>query len=168
MFDLVKNTALATSISLSAFMASGALAGTGIGAIDVKTTLEAPQGSNALDLYPTIADDLTREIMQRVDTTTDPTAPIISVTIKKVSLDGDTILPDSAEFNELQGVLSYQGGSRQVVEPINLSAHTDLQSMPEGYVVKTPSDADFYNAMIVTFAERVLELVPAEDVKIDG
>lgn len=168
MFDFVKTTTLAASISLSAFLASGVSAGSGVGAIDVRTTLEAPQDSNALDLYPTIADDLTREIMQRVDTTNDPTAPTISVTIKKISLDGDTVLPDSAEFNELQGVLSYQGGSRQVVEPIKLSAHTDTQSMPEGYIVKTPTEAEFYNAMIVTFAERVVELVPAEDVKIDG
>ncbi|WP_299736363.1 hypothetical protein [uncultured Roseobacter sp.] len=164
MYDFLKTTALVVSVGAAAFMASGATAGQGISSIDVKAQVGAPQGSNALDLYPTIADDLTREILSRVDTTNDPEGGVISVKIKRLSLDGDTILPDSAEFNELEGFLSYEGGSRDFVEMIRLSARTDEQAVPEGFVSVAPSNADFYDAMLAAFADRIVELVPEEDI----
>ncbi|MFK7881906.1 hypothetical protein [Roseobacter sp.] len=165
MFDFLKKTSLAATVSLAAFVVSGTVvAGTGVSNIDVQAKLEAPQDSNALDLYPTIEGDLTRAILERVNTTNDPAGPTISIKIKRVSLDGDTILPDSAEFNELEGFLSYQGGSREVVETIKLSAYADTQSVPDGYISVPPSNEDFYQAMLTTFADRVIELVPEEDV----
>lgn len=165
MFNFVKRTAAAATLSLVALAASGALAAQGVSDITVDAQIEAPQNSNALDLYPTIAEDLERAILERVNTSTDPADPTITVKIKRVSLDGDTILPDSAEFNELEGYLSYQGGSREVVETIRLSAHTDESAVPAGFVSIPPSQDDFYDAMLTAFADRVIELVPEDNVK---
>ncbi|MEM9636113.1 MAG: hypothetical protein AAGA94_00580 [Pseudomonadota bacterium] len=164
MFNFVKKTTFAATVSLAALAASGAVAGPGVSDIDVQAKIAAPQGSNALDLYPTIAEDLERAILERVDTANDPNGPTITVKIKRVSLDGDTILPDTAEFNELEGFLSYQGGSREVVENIILSAHTDESAVPAGVIAIPPSQDDFYDAMLTAFADRVVELVPAEDI----
>lgn len=168
MFNFIKKTAAAATVSLAALAASGAIAGQGVSDIDVQAKIEAPQGSNALELYPTIAADLEREILERVATVNDPAGPTITVKIKRVSLDGDTILPDSAEFNELEGFLSYQSGSREVVETIKLSAHTDESAVPEGFVAIPPSQEDFYNAMLTAFADKVVELLPEEDINVDS
>lgn len=168
MFNFMKKTTVAATVSLAALATPGAIAGQGVSDIDVQTKIEAPQGSNALDFYPTIADDLEREILERVATVNDPAGPTITVKIKRVSLDGDTILPDSAEFNELEGFLSYQNGSREVVETIKLSAHTDERAVPEGFIAIPPSQEDFYDAMLTAFADKVVELVPEEDIKTDS
>lgn len=165
MFRFVKNTAAAATVSLGALMASSALAGQGISDIDVQAGIAAPQGSNALDYYPTIAEDLEREILERVAVSDDPTGPKIKVQIRSVSLDGDTILPDTAEFNELEGYVSYNGGSRDLGEVIKLSAHTDNTVAGPGVVTIPPSQEDFYDAMLTAFADRVIELVPAEDIQ---
>ncbi|MCV3270985.1 hypothetical protein [Roseobacter sinensis] len=163
MFDFVKKTTIAATVSLAALAASGAIAG--VNDIDVQAKIEAPQGSNALDLYPTIAEDLERALIERIDAlSNDPSDPTLTVKIKRVSLDGDTILPDSAEFNELEGFVSFEGGSRQVVETIRLSAHTDESAVPAGYVAIPPSQDDFYDAMLTAFADRVVEMLPEEDI----
>ncbi|MGZ2257783.1 hypothetical protein [Roseobacter sp. A03A-229] len=165
MFDFVKKTTAAAAVSFAALAASGAIATAGVHDIDVQAKIEAPQGSNALDLYPTIAEDLERALIERIDAlSNDPSDPTLTVKIKRVSLDDDTILPDSAEFNELEGFLSFQGGSREVVETIRLSAHTDESAVPAGAVVIPPSTDDFYNAMLTTFADRVVEMLPEEDI----
>ncbi len=164
MFNLVKTTAAAAAVSLAALVATGAVAG--VHDIDVQAKIEAPQGSNALDLYPTIAEDLERALIERIDAlSNNPSDPTLTVKIKRVSLDGDSVLPDSAEFNELEGFLSFQGGSREVVETIRLSAYTDETGAPAGAVVIPPSTDDFYDAMLTAFADRVVEMLPEEDIK---
>lgn len=168
MFNFVKKTTFATTVSLAAFAAGAASAGDGISEIDVQTKITAPQDSNALALYPTLADDLEREILERVNTNSDPSGPVITVKIKRVSLDGDTILPDTAEFNELEGYFNYEKGSRQVIETIRLSAYADQSAVPAGYVSVAPSTDDFYDAMLTAFADRVVELVPEEDLASDS
>ncbi|WP_195821924.1 hypothetical protein [Roseobacter sp. MH60115] len=166
MFNFVKKTSAAATVSLTALIASGAIATAGVSDIDVQAQIEAPQGSNALELYPTIEADLERALIDRITAlSNDPADPTLTVKIKRVSLDGDTILPDSAEFNELEGYISYQGGSREVVDTIRLSAHTDESAVPEGYVSIAPSDADFYDALLTAFADSIIEKLPAEDIK---
>ncbi|WP_299674990.1 hypothetical protein [uncultured Roseobacter sp.] len=166
MFNFVKKTTAAATVSLAALAASGAVATAGVNDIDVQAQIEAPQGSNALDLYPTIEADLERALVERIDAlSNNPADPTLTVKIKRVSLDGDTILPDSAEFNELEGFVSFQGGSREVVETIRLSAHTDESAVPAGYVAVPPSTDDFYDAMLTAFADRVVEMLPEEDIK---
>ncbi|MBW4708760.1 hypothetical protein KX928_13305 [Roseobacter sp. YSTF-M11] len=163
MFNHVKKIALAATVSLTAIAASGVSAGEVVTDIDVQATIDAPQGSNALQLYPTIADDLSREILERVDTGNDPAGPVLTIKIKRVSLDGDTILPDSAEFNELEGFVSYQRGTKDIAEMIRLSAYSDEASVPAGYIAVPPSQDDFYNAMLTAFADRVVALLPEAD-----
>ncbi|WP_299827326.1 hypothetical protein [uncultured Roseobacter sp.] len=166
MFNFVKKTTAVATVSLTTLIASGAIAAAGVSDIDVQAQIEAPQGSNALDLYPTIEADLERALIDRITAlSNDPADPTLTVKIKRVSLDGDTILPDSAEFNELEGYISFQGGSREVVDTIRLSAHTDESAVPVGYVSIAPSDADFYDALLTAFADRVIEMLPEEDIK---
>ncbi|MGC3937083.1 hypothetical protein ACOTTU_04700 [Roseobacter sp. EG26] len=160
MFNSVRKTALVASVSLAALIGAPAYAKEAVSEIDVQAEIEAPQDSNALELYPTIADDLAREILERVKTDTDPAGPLLTVKIKRVSLDGDTILPDSAEFNELEGFVSYQRGSKEITEVIKLSAYSDEASVPEGFIAVAPSDEDFYNVLITSFADKVVDLLP--------
>ena len=62
--------------------------------------------TNAQALFPQITNDMKLAIANLVPQSDDASDPIIHVDIRKIALNGDTILPESAEFNELEGVVS--------------------------------------------------------------
>ncbi len=162
MFDTMKKLALATSVSVLALAgAVSAQDAVKVSKIDVAASYSAAQDSNAADVFPEIATDIQAAIAERVPTSSDAADPMVRVDIRKVALDGDTMMvPDSAEFNELEGVVdisSENGTLGDLSFPINIAAYTAERAVPEGYVAVAPSDTDFYNAMISGFADTVAE-----------
>lgn len=165
MFNALKRTALVASVSLTALSGAAFAEQPAVSRIDVDSTLDAAQGSNAMMLYPEITTDLQTAIAEKVETSDDAGDPTIRVEITRVSLDGATMLPDSREFNELEGTVVYSDDNGEISAatfPVQVAAYTDDRAAPEGYVLMAPSDEDFYIAMLTTFADTVAELLPEE------
>ncbi len=129
-----------------------------LSSIDVEASYAAAADSNAEALYPQITEDLRRAIAQRVSTSDDAADPALRVDIRRISLDGDTILPDSAEFNELEGVVSVNDKSGEIDGrsfPVAITARADAATLPEGWIQIAPGADDFYDAMVTAFADNV-------------
>lgn len=162
MFTTMKKTALAASVSLIAL--SGAAFAQDemfkVSVIDVEASMSAAEGSNAMALFPDITTDIQAAVASRVTTSDDAGDPEIRIDIRKVALNGAAVLPDTKEFNELEGVVSItapEGTDGSYTFPINIAAYTGDQIIPEGYVAVAPSDQDFYEAMVNSFADSVAE-----------
>ena len=131
--------------------------------IDVSTEIEGVDGANALDYYPDLETDLEKAVAQLVEVTDDPNGYDIDVTVQSVSLDGDTVLPDTQEFNQMEGVVvitSPMTDQDPHSYPVRLVAMTDDSAVPQGFVQINPDPDDFYNAMIDAFASNVAENLP--------
>ena len=162
MFTKIKMTALAASVSLIALGgAAFAMDATyKVSVIDVEASMSAAEGSNAMALYPDITTDIQAAVASRVITSDDAGDPEIRIDIHKVALNGAAILPDTKEFNELEGVVSItgpEGADGGYTFPINIAAYTGDQIVPEGYSAVLPSETDFYEAMVNSFADSVAE-----------
>lgn len=158
MFYVIKKLTLATTLSAIAFT-SAAYADTArkVSEIRVSASYDAAEGSNAQELLPEIATDVQLAVAKLVPTSDDAGYPTILIDIRKVALDGDTILPASTEFNQLEGVVSIENrsGAGGKSFRVNVTAVTDLNAVPEGYVGIAPSIDDFYQAMVDGFAMKV-------------
>lgn len=170
MFSKFKSTAAAaialTCASIPAVHASEVPA---ISDINVEASYSAAVNSNAEAVFPEITDDIRLAIAERIQLSDDAADPTIRVDIRKIALDGDTIIPDSAEFNEIAGIVAISGENGQIGSqtfPIKIVAATDETAVPEGYVAIAPSRADFYDAMVTAFADNVAEAL--EDVNTAG
>ncbi len=158
MFKTPQKLALAASVSILTLAAPlAAEEKAGLSELDVTTSYDAAQDGNAAEMLPNIAEDLRKAIAERIPGSDDAADPVMRVDVQRVALNGDTILPASAEFNELTGVVAIETntGEGGLTVPINVVATTDLSAVPEGYVGIAPSLDDFYNAMITGFAENV-------------
>ena len=90
----------------------------------------------------------------------DAADPQIKIDIRKIALNGSTMLPDSKEFNQLEGVVdvtSPNGDNAGLSFPVMISAYAGDEIAAEGYVNVQPSEAEFYVAMVSTFADVVAE-----------
>ena len=99
-FSTMKKLTLATTVSLMAL--SGAVAAKEmplVSEIDVSASYNAAQDTNAQEMFPEITSDIALAIADLVPQSDDGADPIIKVDIRKVALNGDTVLPDSKEFN---------------------------------------------------------------------
>lgn len=131
--------------------------------VTVNTDYSSLKESNAQSYYPELSQDLLEAILERISLTDEVEGYVIDVNIQSVSLDGDTMLPDSAEFNQMEGVMSLQSpmtNANTESYPIKIKAHSAEAAVPEGYVGVAPSTDDFYNAMIAGFADVVAEELP--------
>ena len=120
-------------------------------------------------MYPQITEDIRQAIAERVTTSDDDSNPEIRVDIRRISLQGNAMLPDSAEFNELEGVVSINDQSGEIAGssfPVAIAAHSDEATLPEGWISVAPSSDDFYNAMVTAFADAVATRV--ENVNASG
>jgi hypothetical protein len=165
MFATVKHIALATAVSAVA-LASAAFAAEGpaISEIRVDASYSAATGTNAQEKFPGIEDDLRAAIAKRIETSTDAADPVISVDLRRIALDGDTMLPDSAEFNEMDAVVSISGNSGEIgaiTFTLQVVATSDESAVPEGYIGVSPDPEDFYTAMVNGFADAVASEVEA-------
>lgn len=159
MFDKMKKLGLAAGVSLFALSSYATAAELPpISEIEVGTTYAAATDTNALEKFPEIATDLQAAIAERVPTSTDAGDPRIDVDVRKISLNGDMMLNDAGEFNEIEGVVSItdpstSSGNRSF--PVSIAALAADTPVPEGTYVIEPSTEDFYNVMIAAFADRV-------------
>ena len=161
MFAQLKTIVFAASVSTLALSAAAyASEDLRISKIDVEATVATASESNALDFYPNIEEDLRGEVAQRVPLSSDGADPQIRIDVRKIALNGATMLPESKEFNELEGIVnitSPTGENAGLSFPVRISAYTGDTIAPEGFVNIPPTDADFYVAMVSTFADVVAE-----------
>lgn len=163
MFATTKSFALAATLSIAALStAATAEEMTKVSQINVTASYEAAEDTNAQALYPEITKDIQLAIAELVPVSDNGADPVVMVDIRKVALNGDTILPESAEFNQLEGVVSIEVSSGPGGQsfPVNVTAvMADAGAVPEGYVVIAPSLDDFYRAMVEGFAVTVAEQI---------
>ncbi len=162
MFMTLKKTMLAASVSVLALSGSAYAMDEvyKVSVIDVDASMTAAVGSNAIGFYPDITKDIQTAVASRVTMSDDAADPEIRIDIRKIALNGAAVLPDTKEFNELEGVVSLtgpQGEDGSYSFPINIAAYTGDQIIPEGYIAVAPSEQDFYNAMVNSFADSVAE-----------
>ena len=65
-------------------------------------------------------------------------------------------------FNEISGVVAISDDNNSIGAQsfaVNVAAYPAEQVIPEGYVSVAPSEEDFYNAMILGFADVVVQQV---------
>ena len=121
--------------------------------------------------------DLGQAIAERVKFDDSAKAPRVRVEINRIAIDGDTILSDSGEFNQLEGTvrvykgLSADNASPEVASsndeavrsfPFRLKAETAEGEAPEGWVLVAPSKDDFYTVLVNAYADGVVERLEAE------
>ena len=141
--------------------------------LDVKVDLSAYADNNVLKYWPTLEADLATAIASKVTLNDTADAPRIAVEINKVAIDGDTILPDTGEFNQLEGTVSTFEGLNDAVATnadslenpdeqigsyaLQMTAVTGDAPAPEGWVTIEPSQDDFYAALVDAYATTVVE-----------
>ncbi|WP_370401538.1 hypothetical protein [Sulfitobacter sp. JB4-11] len=161
MFDMIKKSALVATVGTLAFSSAAiAIETPPVSEVTVEVSAEAAQDDNAARVYDTITVDLAKAISERVTRGTGGDAYNIKVDIRKLALDGDTLQPDDTEFNQLEGVVVFNGprsGAGNATLPIRISAVTGDQTAPEGVIMIKPGTDDFYDAMIAGFADNVAE-----------
>ncbi|MCR8827304.1 hypothetical protein [Pseudosulfitobacter koreensis] len=151
-----------TAATAIALLPLGVFAATPIAEVTVQADLTENVDANALQYYPQIEEDIARMIAERIDITGDAGDPVIKVEIKGVMLDGDSILPDSAEFNELYGSINYTDDNREInaeTIPVYIKAMT-AETPEDGVIYIAPGRDDFYEAMITALVDKVVENVP--------
>ena len=144
-----------------------------VGAVDVKTDLTAFENSNALDYWPNLTKDLSQAIAEKVEVTGNPEDKRLVVEITGIMLDNNPILPDSGEFNQLDGTVAVETepGTDSNAEvdtasekPVNSSAlrlyaTTGEADSSDSWLIILPSKDDFYNVMVDTYAAEVAERI---------
>ncbi|MFG6515504.1 hypothetical protein ACGYK6_17255 [Sulfitobacter sp. 1A15333] len=131
-----------------------------ISGINVGASVSAMAESNGIQFYPDLAEDVRAEVAKRVPLSSDGADPEINIDIRKIALNGATMLGDDRLFNQLEGVVditSPTGETSGLSFSVNVAAASADQVIPEGYVAVPPSEADFYVAMVSTFADVVAE-----------
>lgn len=127
------------------------------------TTQVTNLDDTAKEFYPNVAHDILEKITEEMPLTQDVKGYVVNVEIQNMSLNGDKVLPASKEFNQIEGVMSIVGeGTNASTEsyPIRVVAQTAGVATPEGFIAVTPSDNDFYTALITGFAKAVAEREP--------
>lgn len=169
MFTTMKKLTLAATLGTVIFTGFATAKQTpGISMIDVSASYAAAEDTNAQELFPGITDDIKLAIAELVSHSDDAADPIIRIDIRKVALDGDTMMTAGAAFNQLEGVVSVESenGVGGGTFPLNITALTDETVVPTGYIAIPPSTEDFYDAMVVGFALNVAERV--EEMNLSG
>ncbi|MBM07607.1 MAG: hypothetical protein CMH88_14875 [Oceanibulbus sp.] len=131
-----------------------------ISGINVGASVSTMAESNGIQFYPDLTEDVRAEVAKRVPLSSDGADPEINIDIRKIALNGATMLGDDRIFNQLEGVVditSPTGETSGLSFSVNVAAASADQIIPEGYVVVPPSEADFYVAMVSAFADVVAE-----------
>lgn len=130
--------------------------------ITVTAEPASAEGMNAMLHYPQMEADLRQAIAERVPVSDAANAFVVNVTLDKVALNGDTMLPDSHEFNTMQGTILITSPLTNAAPhsyPVNLQAGS-AGTAPEGFVRIEPGPDEFYAAMIAAFADIVARDLP--------
>lgn len=142
--------------------------------LEVVVDLSAFSDSNALNYWPDLEKDLSAALSERAKVDPVSEAPRIRVEITKISVDGDTLLSESGEFNRMEGTvvvyesLNADGSTVKQTSgdaplnsfPVRMSAQTADTPLEEGWSVYVPPSKDeFYDVLVDTYADTVLERV---------
>lgn len=162
MFTQTKNLTLAAAVSMLA-LTSAAFAKDvpEISEINVSASYDAAQDTNAAEMFPDITSDIQLALAKLVPLSDNAADPTVRIDIRKIALNGDTMLPASTEFNELAGVVSFQTNTGEGGQsfPVNITAVMDETLVPAGYDAVPPSLDDFYQAMVDGFAMKVAQRI---------
>jgi hypothetical protein len=170
--NLLKTTALCSILALAA---AGPLAASEktLSGLEVTSNLTAYADNNVLKFWPSLDEDLATAIASKLTIDDKANAPRISVEINKVSIDGDTVLPDSGEFNTLEGTVTTHAGKNNAGSntragtadaltgsyALRMTAVSGERKVPDDWVVVAPSQDDFYNALIDAYATAIVERI---------
>lgn len=144
-----------------------------VSSVEVTSNLNAYQNNNVLKFWPTLDLDLEQAIASKLNVNERLDVPGISVEINKVTIDGDTVLPDSGEFNQLEGVVTTnesrnKGSAGTHTEnweekigsySLRLTANSAEREIPDGWVGVAASQDDFYTSLIDGYADAVVERI---------
>lgn len=169
---LLWTTALLTGLAMAAAGPLAALEKT-LSGVEVKADLSAYEDNNVLKFWATLEEDIATAIASKVTVDDRADAPRITVEINKVAIDGDTVLPDSGEFNQLEGTVTTHEGLNNAGSvskgqtrdaligsyPLRMSAVSGERDMPRGWVSVAPSQEDFYKALVDAYATAVVERI---------
>ncbi|MFO7769883.1 MAG: hypothetical protein R6V38_00780 [Roseovarius gahaiensis] len=161
--------------SVFALAAAGPLAAQEktLSGLEVKSALTSYEEDNVLKYWPSLDEDIATAISSKLNIEKDADAPRISVEINKVSIDGDTALPDSGEFNTLEGTVTTHAGRNQTAStnrnenedgligsyPLRMTAISGEHDLSDDWVTVAPSQEDFYNALIDAYAASIVERI---------
>lgn len=168
--NLLKTTALCSVFALAAAGPLAALEKT-LSGVEVTSALSSYEENNVHKFWPSLDEDLATAIASKLNIDDTADAPRISVEINKVSIDGDTVLPDSGEFNTLEGtVTTHEGGNdpdaihkadnrdgQTGSYALRMTATSAEREMPDGWVTVAPSQDDFYNALVDAYATSIVD-----------
>ncbi|MCZ0810830.1 MAG: hypothetical protein ACQEVT_06415 [Pseudomonadota bacterium] len=169
---LFKITALCSAFALAAASPLAALEKT-LSGVEVTSDLSSYEENNVLKFWPTLEEDIATAIASKLNIDDKADAPRISVEINKVAIDGDTVLPDSGEFNQLEGtVTTHQGGNAGAASSegeaqdaqsgsyaLRMTAISGEQKAPDDWITVAPSQDDFYNALVDAYATTIVERI---------
>ncbi len=159
MFTSAKSIALATTLSVTALSCAAYAADPiAFSNVNVEASMSAVESNNALKVFPEIVTDLRNAVSERVMASDDDSDPTIRIDVRKISLNGNPMLTGSNEFNEIEGVVDITDDSNTIGSQsfaVNVAAYAADIAVPEGYVTVSPSEEEFYVAMISGFADVV-------------
>jgi len=169
---LLWTAALCTGLALATAGPLFALERT-LSGLEIKADLSAYSKNNVLKYWPTLEADIATAIASKLTVDDAADAPRITVEINKVAIDGDTYLPDSGEFNQLEGTVTTHEGNNNVDAvskgqsqdaligsyALRMSAVSGAREVPKGWVTVAPSQKDFYKALIDAYATAVVERI---------
>ncbi|GGO60364.1 hypothetical protein SAMN05444398_11123 [Roseovarius pacificus] len=142
-----------------------------LSAVEVKTDLSAFENSNALEFWPTLSEDIGQAIASELTIDDQSKEPRIVVSINKVAINGETTLPDTGEFNQLEGTVTMfpargadnsetsNSSSATGSYALKVSATSGEVDVPENWIVIPPSQDDFYEALTNAYAMEVVERI---------
>jgi len=169
---LLKTTALCSILALVAAGPLAALEKT-VSGLEVTSNLTAYEDNNVLKFWPSLDEDLATAIASKLTVDDKADAPRISVEINKVAIDGDTVLPDSGEFNQLEGTVTTHQGINSAVSSsetgtadgmsgsyaLRMTATSAEREVPDDWVIVAPSQENFYNALVDAYATNIVERI---------
>ncbi len=156
------------STALAAVLATGfgmAYAAEPLGNVVVETRTAGVEGNAAPTFFPNITADLEAAIKAQLVTTGLDTDSLIEVEVIELLIDGNVMTPDDTEFNEMRITANYSHPDNvfpSEIYPIMVTATEVDVVAPEGYVVVDAEAPDFYKALIIGTAARVIEMMPEE------
>lgn len=169
---LLQTTILCSVFALAAAGPLAAMEKT-LSGVKVHSNLSAYEEANVLKYWPTLDEDIATAIASKVNIDDGADAPRISVEINKVAIDGDTVLPDSGEFNQIEGTVTTHEGKNSTASQsegeaedaqigsyaLRMTAVSEERETPDGWVTVRASQDDFYNTLVNGYATEIVERI---------
>lgn len=128
-----------------------------VSGVEVATDLDGVSVSDVNNFYPEFNADLEKAIWASIDNpkTDGGRGFQIDVKVTSIELDDAALGPDG-QFNELNGVVTYTfDGADQPALTTPIEVKATAGDVPAGVIAVAPSEADFYQAMVMGFANGV-------------